>query len=66
MGNFSLIYDIAFGAILLVIAVLAFLTWSVAPRVSQRGRRLIRIFNLIGIICIVLLFATAVFIMPSM
>ncbi len=58
--------NVIFGAILLIMAVIALSIWGVAPRVSQRGRRMFRIFSLIGMICIVLLFVATIFYMPSL
>lgn len=66
MGDFSLLPNVMFGAILLIVAVIALSIWGVAPRVSQRGRRMIRIFSLIGVICIVLLLVAMIFYMPSL
>ena len=51
------------GVMPLVVIALVILEWWVAPRVSPRSRRLIRIFSIIGLICLVLLFALSVMIL---
>jgi hypothetical protein len=48
------------GAILIVMLALVILEWWVAPRVSSDRRRFIRILSIIGLICMVLLFALSI------